>query len=299
MNSCLFFYGAFHSDWHGGVELSRLARRRLSAETVARLFRVGVSCKLFSIIEINSTFYAIPTLKTVEQWRKTVARRPMFRFCVKLWQGVTHGDSTAEAVTFRNRLQPLIDGDRLAALLVQFPWSFKRSSATVDRLQRILDAMSGLPCAVEFRHASWQNPQTLELLRERSAAFVNIDQPVIGESIVPSAQVTAPFAYVRLHGRNAGNWFRNGAGRDARYDYLYKAGELQAWSASIAEMAQISPVIVIFNNHFRGQAVVNAIQLEHLLTGRRSPVPSSLLACYPQLVAQAVSHEKNGTMELF
>lgn len=253
----------------------------------------------FPVIEINSTFYAVPSLKTVEQWLRTVARRSGFRFCVKLWQGCTHGESLDQAATFRERLQPMIDCDRLAALLIQFPWSFKRSPATVDRLQQILDAMNGLPCAIEFRHASWQNSQTLGLLRERSAAFVNIDQPVIGESVAPSSWVTAPFAYVRLHGRSADNWFRDGAGRDARYDYLYTPEEIHSWSEKIQSMSQAVPVMVIFNNHFRGQAVVNAFQLEYRLTGKRPPVPPPLLARYPQLVTQAASAEKTGTWELF
>jgi uncharacterized protein YecE (DUF72 family) len=282
-----------YPDWKGIVYLAKRPRR---------FSELAYLSGYFPVIEINSTFYAVPSTLTVEGWLKAVSARLQFKFCVKLWQGFTHGEAPVtdkEAAAFKNCLKPMIEQNRLVALLIQFPWSFKRATATIDRLQKILDVMREFPCAVEFRHAGWQTAETNDLLAARSVAFVNIDQPVIGQSVVPSSLVTAPFAYVRLHGRNADNWFREGAGRDTRYDYLYTPQEIESWSDSITSMSKTAPTIVIFNNHFRGQAVVNAFQLENHLTGKRAKVPAMLLAHYPQQLHFAAADTAGKTLELF
>jgi uncharacterized protein YecE (DUF72 family) len=88
---------------------------------------------------------------------------------------------------------------------------------------------------------------------------------------------------VRVHGRNYRDWFRRDAGRDARYDYLYPAAELRPWAQrtrKIAETPGTRSVDVVFNNHYRAQAVVNALQFEKLLTGRKPAAPPLLMAHY-------------------
>lgn len=282
-----------YPDWKGIVYPAELSRKFSELEYMSRYFPV---------VEVNTTFYSIPSALTVEAWLKAVSARLQLRFCVKLWQGFTHREApatTAEAIAFKACLQPMIEQNRLAALLVQFPWSFKRTQASIDRLRRILDTMSEFPCAVEFRHAGWQTAECYDLLSSRSVAFVNIDQPVISESVIPSAHVTGPFGYVRLHGRNTDNWFREGAGRNARYDYLYTPQEIQSWSQTIKSMSQTAPTIVIFNNHFRGQAVVNAFQAQFALSGGETVVPPSLLAHYPQCLPFAVADTAGQTLKLF
>jgi uncharacterized protein YecE (DUF72 family) len=91
--------------------------------------------------------------------------------------------------------------------------------------------------------------------------------------------------YVRLHGRNAQNWFRADAGRDARYDYLYTPEELERFVEPLRAMARSAPagLHVVQNNHFRGQALVNALQLKHLLAGTPPPAPAELVRAYPEL----------------
>ncbi len=261
---------------------------------------LGFLSRFFPIAEINSTFYALPSASMVAGWLKAVSGRSDFFFSAKLLQAFTHGNGGADdplLAEFRERLMPLKASGRLKALLIQFPWSFKRSEPSLEKLQRLLEALSDFPCAVEFRHGSWQVEETYQLLAARRAAFVNIDQPQIGHSVAPSAAVTAPFAYVRLHGRNAADWFREGAGRDARYNYLYTPEELRSWSLSISEMAEKVPVIVIFNNHFRGQAVVNALQLTQMMNDRKVSVPSSLRQAYPFL--ESISAADGRTESLF
>jgi uncharacterized protein YecE (DUF72 family) len=97
--------------------------------------------------------------------------------------------------------------------------------------------------------------------------------------------VTAPVAYVRVHGRNWRDWFRKGAGRDARYDYLYSARELEPWVRRIREMSaspRAPDVYVVTNNHFRGQAVANAKMLEAMAGRRPVAAPATLVAAYPE-----------------
>ncbi len=138
------------------------------------------------------------------------------------------------------------------------------------------------------------------LLTENRAAFVNIDQPTIGRSLGPTSIVTTPaLAYVRLHGRNAKDWFRPGAGRDARYDYLYAKDELGEWVKRIKDLASSSAsVFVITNNHYRGQALANALQIKNMTTGRKLEVPEGLLRQYPVL-DEIVRRIKAGQDDLF
>jgi uncharacterized protein YecE (DUF72 family) len=90
--------------------------------------------------------------------------------------------------------------------------------------------------------------------------------------------------YVRLHGQNIENWFKEDAGRDQRYNYLYSMEELDPWVKRIRAIAdQAEDTYVITNNHYRGQAVVNALQLQFLLREQKVAAPDSLQAIYPQL----------------
>ena len=165
-----------------------------------------------------------------------------------------------------------MDGELLGGLLLQFPWSFKNDPENRDYLSKLLDRFVGYPLVVEIRHASWNDRAFFDFLTEKSIAFCNIDQPQIGRSIAPSNRTTGPIGYVRLHGRNYQDWFREDAGRDARYDYLYSEEELDPWMEKISEVSEnASETYVITNNHFRGQAVVNALQIRARIGETESP----------------------------
>ena len=100
----------------------------------------------------------------------------------------------------------------------------------------------------------------------------------------PAPRATSPVGYVRLHGRNTDDWFRDDAGRDARYDYLYTAEELEPLAAVATEIAnRTEEVFVVQNNHFRGQALVNALQMKHLVQGGSPPAPPGLVRAFPRL----------------
>ncbi len=255
------------------------------------------------IVEINSTFYRPATEAMASSWVSKVERFPDFLFAVKVHQSFTHErglSGSAEAAAFLRTIGPLIAARRLAALLLQFPWSFIRTPDNEAYLKSLFQLFSGQPLALEIRHSSWNERSFFEFLRERRVAFCNIDQPVIGKSIGPTAVSTrADFSYVRLHGRNAQNWFREGAGRDARYDYLYAKDELGEWVRRIKDLAASSDrIYVITNNHYRGQALANALQIKNMVSGEKLEVPAGLLKQYP-LLEEIVKKIRAGQFDLF
>jgi len=219
-------------------------------------------------------------------WARRCEVNPNFRFTVKLFKGFTHDRSASleEERAVKQGLATLADSGRMGALLVQFPWSFKNESASRRYLDQLLDRFQEYPRVLEVRHASWDQFELYEYLSSRDVGFVNIDQPRIGRSLGPSEEATGPVGYVRLHGRNYRDWFREGAGRDARYDYLYTEQELDPWLDRIEHLAERArETYVVANNHFRGQAVVNALQIKSRLEGKKVLAPSSVVASYPVL----------------
>jgi uncharacterized protein YecE (DUF72 family) len=242
----------------------------------------------FDAIEVNSTFYRAPDRRQCANWVRQAADNARFMFTLKLWERFTHQRDSwpdeAEARAVHDGMAPLVEAGKLGALLVQFPWSFKRTPENRNWLARVLDAFAGYPLALEIRHASWNRPEVYEGLAERRVAFCNIDQPLFRDSLAPSAQVTARVGYVRLHGRNYDDWFREDAGRDERYNYLYPPEELKPWLDKVERIRlQADEVYVITNNHYRGQAVVNAFEIQAGLGKTDFVLPPHLVAAYPRL----------------
>ncbi len=244
----------------------------------------------FDTIEINSTFYRPADPRAAARWGKRVAHNRNFKFTVKLWQRFTHQRDTAwsllEVSLVREPLEALGESGRLGCLLAQFPWSFKRTRESREWLEDLVGAFGDFPLAVEVRHSSWNVPEFYASLAERGVGVVNIDQPVFKNSIKPGARVTADVGYIRLHGRNYENWFSENAAPHERYDYLYSAEELKPWIDRIHEVAQRArDTYVIANNHYRGQAAVNAAMLRKLYSGGEVGVPPELEETYRSVLA--------------
>lgn len=273
-----------YDDWNGIFYPSPRPRAFDALEYVASYFNLD---------EINSTFYRVPDPDLCRRWTQRVAHNPRFLFTAKAHRALTHGavDHPPELDSFRRGMQPLAAAGRLGCVLLQFPWSFRFEARPRQRIEALVAALAPLPLAIEVRHASWDTPHADEFLAGTGASVCGIDQPVIGESRPPYRHhAGAAGAYFRFHGRNYANWFRDGAGRDARYDYLYPAAELSPWAGVIAGAAQESRrVFVVLNNHFRGQAPANAFELEAMLTGKRPGAPPGLRAAYPGIVAHTVA----------
>jgi uncharacterized protein YecE (DUF72 family) len=147
---------------------------------------------------------------------------------------------------------------------------------------------------VEVRDSSWNNAETLAAFAQQNVGFCNIDQPVLGRSLAPTEHVTAPIAYVRLHGRNYDQWF-DSDNRNDRYNYLYKEKELEDWKGRIENVAdRAQTTYVITNNHFESKAGVNALELKAMVTGKRVAAPPTLIQKYPELRRFADPAEDSG-----
>lgn len=254
-------------------------------------------------MEINSTFYRMPVLQFALSWVKKVKQNPNFLFAVKLHQDFTHQKknlSSKKADEFKFGVEPLRANNRLGAILIQFPWSFYQSKKSLHYLDRLFRMFSGFPLALEVRHSSWDYPEFLKFLSEYKVAFCNIDQPLFRSSIKPTTYATNPdFNYVRLHGRNYKNWFNQKAGRDERYDYLYSNEELSEWITRIKKLGKKSKkTFVVTNNHYRGQALTNALQIKNKLTHEKLEVPVELVESYPEL-KKIIKDTSRGQIDLF
>jgi len=282
--------GWSYPDWAGYVYPSRRAKGFHEATYLA---------EFFDTIEINTSFYQPLRPDHAAQWIDRVAANPRFVFTTKLWQRFTHdvrsvasGSAAADERAVRAGFDVLRAVNKLGAVLLQFPFSFHRTAETVAYLSAVLKRFADYPLVVEVRHGSWDSPETLELLRTSGVSFCNIDQPIIGRSLGPSAQATSAVGYVRLHGRRYDTWFSDDATIPAheRYNYLYSAEELTPWVTRVHKVTERArETFVITNNHFQGKAVVNALQLISILKGSKVKVPEPLRWHYPQLESIADS----------
>jgi uncharacterized protein YecE (DUF72 family) len=276
--------GWSYKDWEGTVYPHKPGKNFDPLEYLAHYFNT---------IEINSSFYRPPTASTTKAWANRVAVNKKFSFTAKLNRLFTHerGKATkADEKEFHSGMAPLLKAGKLGALLLQFPWSFKNTVDDRLYLAELLKKFAKYPLVLEVRHASWNTPAMYEWLQERGVGICNIDQPVFSKSIKPAALTTSPVGYVRLHGRNYHNWFREKAAPHERYDYLYSLDELEPWLKRVKEVAkETRETYVITNNHFRGQAVVNAIEIEAALKEQRVPAPEPLFGVYPRLEESAIS----------
>ena len=271
--------GWSYPDWSGYVYPTHRSKGFHEATYLAGFF---------DTIEINTSFYQPLRPDHAASWVDRVAANPAFLFTAKLWQRFTHDPSASaeDERAVRAGFDVLRDAEKLGAVLLQFPFSFHRNPETISYLTSVLKRFADYPLVVELRHSSWQTKETLALLSEHRAGFCNIDQPVIGHSLTPSAESTSQIGYVRLHGRRYDTWFSDDPTTPSheRYNYLYSLEELDPWVARIHTIQKHTRnIFVVTNNHFQGKAVVNALQLIGILTGNKVKVPEPLRQHYPAL----------------
>jgi uncharacterized protein YecE (DUF72 family) len=256
----------------------------------------------FPVVEVDATYYALPSKRTAESW---VDRTPKhFVFDIKahalmtgqptevsrlpkaikeqLPAGLTEKkrlyrkDLPQELLDdvygqFREALEPLVAAGKLGAVFVQFPkWVFPSNEArelilaTRERLD--------LPIAVEFRHGSWFNEKnaerTVKFLQEHKIPYVAVDEPQGFKSSVPPVVVPTSdeLAVFRFHGRNKENWEKKDIPPSERFRYLYDEDELADWTPKIASVAKgTKQTHVIYNNCFSNYGTTNAREAARLL----------------------------------
>jgi uncharacterized protein YecE (DUF72 family) len=248
--------GFSYPEWRGIFYPEKLAQQRM-LEYYARHF---------SAVEINSTYYHIPSARNMAAIAKRAEGR--LEFAVKAHQNMTHTrDKLDDALpAYREAIQPLREAGALGCVLLQFPFSFKATPQNADFLRRIGGELAPDPVVLEFRHRSWTTDETFRLLSDLEIAYCCVDEPALPNLPPPVVRATASLAYVRFHGRNRQKWWTHAEAWE-RYDYLYSEGELQEWVPKIRSLAEgAEKCYAFFNNHARGQAVTNAQMLVQLLS---------------------------------
>jgi len=227
--------------------------------------------QFFNTVEINSSFYRPPNPGYVYNWVRRVPKD--FLFTVKLWQKFTHPKMYKEATgeeavislqdvdIFKQSIDPLVKYGKLGALLAQFPPSFRNDSFGQQIINAVSRAFREYRLAVELRHRSWSDdPSITTLLRENNVAWVQIDEPKFKSSIAQELPITSDMAYFRFHGKNAETWWTGDS--ETRYKYLYSVEEIEELTSRVMMAAsQTKLLFTLFNNHWRGYAPRNAVDM--------------------------------------
>ncbi|UHA75768.1 DUF72 domain-containing protein [Paenibacillus sp. 481] len=251
----------------------------------------------FSIVELDSSFYAIPSVERMQSW---IGQTPShFSFIVKAYQGMTghsrgkipFADSRTMFNVFRESVETLQQAGKLKAALFQYPPWFDCSRKHVDVLRRTRTWMEGIPVALEFRHQSWfradMHDKTLAFMEQEGWIHSICDEPQAGEGSVPMIlHPTEPsLTMIRMHGRNVSGWNASGQPnwREVRYLYDYNEAELEQWSGYLRALTQqTAEVCMIFNNNSGGHAAGNAKQLMSMLGQPVTPMPMQQMTIFDE-----------------
>jgi len=224
--------------------------------------------RMFQTTELNYTWYQMPKAPAIERMCTKVPTQ--FKFAAKLTRTMTHevkkNQWQKEVMRYRQGIEPMIQAKKLLCVLVQLPPYFKRTPDYRSYLAALLDELSGIPLAIEFRHDSWVNDKVFAELERRRVTLVSVDEPDLPGLFPKLDIVTNPdLFYIRFHGRNARGW-RSG-NMQKQFDYDYEDWELKEWADTIKTnlMADAQAGGIYFNNHVRGQAPKNALRLISLL----------------------------------
>jgi uncharacterized protein YecE (DUF72 family) len=254
----------------------------------------------FDTVEVDSTYYAIPDVKTAWLW--DMRTQPGFTFHIKAYgaftghgidpgslpkdvQGLVPHTNSSKYVyvkepsilrTLAQRmieaLAPLKRSGKLGFLVFQFPPWFTRKTSNFDYILSCKEMMDDLPIAAEFRHGSWLTgdnaPSTFEFLAAHNITHISADEPQYGNlSTIPfMPQTTTDTAYFRFHGRNSENWLKKGIETSLRYAYSYSDHELTDFVPHLEHAEKKTKVTyAMFNNCHRNYAVANATRLRELL----------------------------------
>ena len=255
--------GFSFEDWKGTIYPPKLKKQDMLPYYEKEL---GFKC-----LEINSTYYTLPSSKSMEGMTKKTSED--FLFTVKAFKGMTHEiwdkdtkvllDNRDVFEKFNFSMKPLRQAGRLRCILAQFPPWFYPVKENLDYLRAFKERTASLPVVIEFRNLAWHKDSTLAFLREEGLGYCVVDEPGLPGLMPFNPKSTSTIGYFRLHGRNP-NWFNVPA--SVRYDYLYSEEELQEFLLPIEEVAGLTETtFVFFNNCHGGSAVMNAMRLRDML----------------------------------
>lgn len=227
----------------------------------------------FNALELNSTFYGMPTAERITSIYERSGGR--LKFSIKLNQLLTHQigrDWRDQAELFKAAMKPVLEKQALATVLVQFPESFQYTKENRFYLSELLKVLYPLPCVVEFRHRDWIRDSVFAGLNTRNAGIVFCDMPQL-KNLPDGFSLQTPFigpnAYIRLHGRNQNGWYAQVAkGEEThRYDYEYSKNELAGFIPIIEKAHEEGKQVQLyFNNHPKGTGFKNALELQEMIS---------------------------------
>lgn len=232
----------------------------------------------FPTVEVDTFFYALPQMSTIQNWLAAVPED--FTFIIKAHQGMTlhrcHQDKGELATLFeqyRRTIAPLVAAGQLKTVLFQFPPYFDASVADIEYLKLVRTWMGQLPVAVELRNSSWYQPGVVDSLisycRDLKFTLVAADEPHDTVTSVPFKLVTTnpDLVLLRLHGRNKEGWAnQDKSWRKTRTLYRYSEKELAAFAQAIRALNPTpKEICVVFNNNSAKDAAPNALQLQKMM----------------------------------
>jgi uncharacterized protein YecE (DUF72 family) len=222
---------------------------------------LGYYCRHFPLVELNFTFYRLPTAAMLS--RLAEQSPPGFQFLVKMPRTLSHEESPAEIEPFRAAVEELQNRDRLLGLLCQLPQATHHSPKHRSWLETLANAYAGHRLAVEFRHRSWFQPEVPMWLKEQQLDLVSVDAPDLPNLYPRGLVESGPRIYVRFHSRSGGKWYLSDK---ERYDYSYDDEALGEWIDALKAARAAEKVLLLFNNCRRGQAAANAQRMRELLS---------------------------------
>lgn len=232
----------------------------------------------FPTVEVDTFFYALPQMSTIQNWLSMVPES--FQFIIKANQGMTlhrRGQEKGEVeqlfAQYRKTISPLIASGQLKTILFQFPPYFDSSVADIEYLRMVRSWLGDLPVAVELRNNSWYRPGVIDSLigycRDLDFTLVAADEPHDQVTTVPFKLVTTNpnLVMLRLHGRNKQGWAnQDKSWRKTRTLYKYSYDELASFMQAINHLQpQPNEVCIIFNNNSGGDAAPNALELQKMM----------------------------------
>jgi len=206
--------------------------------------------KHFNTVEINNTFYKMPSDKVLKEWKNRTSEN--FKFTVKANRYFTHLKKLKIDQDFRNRLQSFIDiisqlEDQLGCILWQLPGNLREN---IPKLEKFCNLLNKDICnVIEFRHKSWFNEKVYNVLKENRVSFCILSAP---DQLPEEVLATSDTVYLRFHGKD--DW----------YNYYYSEKELKDWQKRILNIKNVNQFYAYFNNDQHAYAVDNAQTLNSL-----------------------------------
>lgn len=230
--------GFYNNDWKGS----------LYPENAPSKDFLSLYAKVFNAVEINSTFYRIPTAKTLLKWYDETPEA--FKFFIKIPKNITHqkrlADTKEEVIKFCQHISSHLQ-QKLSGFLYQFPPSFKNTPENIDLIMNNMD--NHFLNVIEFRHESWWKNEIFDLLKSNNIVFSGVSFPGnLSENVI----INHPdIIYYRLHGK------------PILYKSEYSENFLNNLAENLANTRQTA--FIFFNNTWGTAAIINATYLKSLL----------------------------------